>query len=107
MGRDRLHQGLDAGPSGARSRRRPRSRAAKKIPQRINLAFGVVPLPSKEGVRFLDAITSRTFRFARVLSSERTLPCDNLAGRYDCYVRWPCTRDSNAAGVARILDPRR
>ena len=33
---DRLHQGLDAGPSVARSRRRPRSRTPGKIPQRLN-----------------------------------------------------------------------
>ena len=36
LGRHRLHQGLDAGASVARSRRRPRSRAPGKIPPRLN-----------------------------------------------------------------------
>src|SRR5271169_2693943 len=54
MGRHRLHQGMDARTSVARSGRQTRSRAPGKIPPQLGPSFA-----------------SRTFQFARVASSVR------------------------------------
>src|SRR6202167_6823620 len=48
--------------------------------------------------------TSRAFRFARVLSSERPVPqLDSFTRRYDSYVQGLCARYRDATGVARIF----